>query len=149
MQIDRCGSCGAKGPDVTLARCARCPKATAPRYCSKACQITGWRGGHRLECGVSKGGEGRQDVGASTSAPSLPTHAAIPGGEEESAATSAPAPVESAGTSSTTIAHVQGPDSTVRAQGAMKERQTKRLICYGMHGTPLTLVLIWAEECCI
>ena len=121
MQIDKCSSCGAaKGPDVKLSRCARCPKLTAPRYCSKACQITGWRGGHRLVCGVNEGGEGRQDVGASTSAPSLPTQQSTPA--------PAPAPVEStpsAGTSSTTIGHPQRPHSTVRHkewEESMKER---------------------------
>ena len=129
MQIDKCSTCGAaKGPDdARLTRCSGCPRPTAPRYCSRACQITGWLGGHKQECGASKGGEGRQDVGASTSTPSLPSHATIPGGEEERARTSAPAPVEAApataGTSPTTVAHPQQPDGTVRHKGGHERKK--------------------------
>lgn len=42
-----CGGCGRSGPVVRLMHCNRCRAAW---YCSKACQTTAWRSGHKREC---------------------------------------------------------------------------------------------------
>ena len=42
----------------------RCTKCRQKLYCSKACQVAGWKGGHKQECerlreGAEAGGGGR------------------------------------------------------------------------------------------
>ena len=50
-----CATCGTRQPAVTLSACSRC---TMVKYCSPACQQTGWSRGHRLACSVTRKEDG-------------------------------------------------------------------------------------------
>lgn len=45
-----CSVCEVSDQECTLHRCSLCPSATAPWYCSKECQTTDWKAGHKRVC---------------------------------------------------------------------------------------------------
>lgn len=55
-----CGSCKAPSGAIKLSRCAQC---SAVSYCSKACQTSHWKAGHKWDC-CNKAGEKKARPGA-------------------------------------------------------------------------------------